>query len=625
MGKYEADRKRPAPKSVSRETMVHRTSDAPSRSRPTAQQIASRRKAMKDQRIAIIVGCSILLVLLIALIVGLIVYANRPGDDGKILPNVYAAGIDLGGMTPEEAASALHLATDKTFSQKDMIITLPDSSLTLSPEDTGAKLDVDAVVDAAYAYGRGGSAAEFRAAQKKASSTTHTIALLPYLDLDLSFIGSAIQEFCSSYGSTLTQPTIQLQGTRPAYDPEYPDLFVDHQTLVITMGTPDYALVPDRVYDRVLDSYSLNQLSVTYEAPTLTEPSRPTAEDLFKEYCTEPVDAAIDDVTFEVTPEVYGYGFQPQVLQAMIDSADYGETIRIELDFIMPQVTAQALTKDLFVDLLASYTTSNLNGNSDARNTNLRLSAEAIDGIVIKAGAEFSFNNVMGRPTPQKGYQLAAEYQNGLLTDVIGGGVSQTASALYYCALMADLDVLERNSNSYAVDYTPLGLDAYIDWGARDLRLRNNTGAPIRIIAYASGGDVTVQLRGVDERDYQVQINSTVISEEQPETFTQVVDRDNVYNYVEGQIIQFGITGYQVQTSIDKIDKLTGTLISSTLVDTSTYSKRDQIVIQIETDVIDPDPSDPTAPTDPTDPGETGPTEPSTPPSLDDLFEDLFG
>lgn len=620
MGKYEADRRGSSREQAEVDKAYHKMTDSATRKQPTAQQIASRRKALKNQNITIIACCSILAVLLIALICGLILSSCQPGDDGKILPHVYAAGIDLGGMTRNEAVNALHLVTDKTFSQKDMVVTLPDGQLTLSPAQTQARLDVEAVADAAYNYGRSGSAQDLETARKNAASTSHTIALLPYLTLDLDYIQSSIQTFCDTFGSQLSQPTAQLEGHRPAYDPEHPDLSVEHQTLVIVMGTPDYAISASRVYDQVLDAYSLNQFTVSYDAPTLTEPTVPSAQELFQKFCVSPEDATMDSVTFEVTPEVYGYGFDVERLQQRLDAAEYGETIQVQLGFLMPDITAKDLTSTLFKDTLAIHTLANPSGNSTERDVNLDLSAMAINGIVIKAGEEFSFNNAMGRPTAQKGYLHVTEMRDGKLTDVLGGGISQTASALYYCALLADLDILERHSNEYAVEYTRLGLDAFVDWGIQDLRLRNNTGTPIRIIASANGSEVTVKLLGENDKDYTVQINAEVVSETAPETIFQVVSKDNIYDYTDGQILQVGVTGYEVQTSIDKIEEHSGRLISSTLVDTSTYKKQDQIIVQIEGNEPPTAPTEESAPNDPTEPTEESQTDPTETTGFFDIF-----
>lgn len=624
MGKYEADRRKSDRSTTEMDKVYRQMTNSPTRKQPSPQQIAARRKAQKNQRIAIIASCSVLLVVLIVLIIIMLIGPGGSGDDGKILPNVYAAGIDLGGMTPEEADSALHLATDKTFSQKEMELRLPDGSLTLSPADTKAALDVDKVVEAAYSYGRGGSDKDFEAAKKKAQSTTYTIALLPYLQLDMDYIDSAIQAFCDTHGSQMSQPSYELEGARPAYDPEYPDLPVDHQALIITMGTPEYALSARDISDAILDAYSLNRMTVEYEAPTRTEPEIPNAEALFQKYCIPAADATIDETTFQVTPEVYGYGFDIDTVQKMIDDAKYGQELRVEMAFLLPAVTSEDLTQDLFVDSLASYQTTLSTDGSDAWENNLKLSVQAIDGYVIKAGAEFSFNDVLGKPTALKGYESAKVLRDGKETSVLGGGISQTASALYYCALLADLDILERHASSNVTNYAELGLDACIIWGSQDLRLRNNTDAPIKIVATADGSEVTIELLGMDDRDYRVEIKTDIVSKDEPETIIQVVDEENVYDYTDGQVLQEGITGYEVQTSVDKYHKETGELITSTLVDTSTYEKRDEI--QVRVGALGTDPTEETEATDGSDPTDetSDPTTDTEEGGILDFLTDIF-
>lgn len=629
MGKYENTRGMTDRENAEVEKAFRQVTNAsPSPKKPTAKQIAARKKAAQNRKIAIISICGIILVLLIGLIIGMIIYSNRNTDDGKILDNVCAGGVNLGGMTVEEAKNALHLATDNTFSAKDMVVKLPDTSFTLSPADTGAKLDVDAVVEAAYNYGRTGTEAENKQAQNNAATTIHTIALLPYLDLDLRYIQSTIEDFCNSYSSTMTQPTVLVRGDRPAYDPEYPDLPAVHQTMLITMGTPDYKLAADDLYDCVLDSYSLNELTVSYQAPTLTDPDIPSAEALFNEHCLAPVDAVIDDVTFEVTPEIYGYGFDIEAVQKLIDEAEYGETIEITLDFIMPDITAKMLTEDLFLDLLATFTCDNPSGNTAGRNTNLLLSCEAISGFVLKAGEEFSFNQVVGRLTAEKGYQKAPGFRSGVETDILGAGVSQTASALYYCALMSDLEILERHNNGYAVDYIGLGLDACVNWGSQDLRFRNNTSSPIRIVAMADGSKVTINIFGIDEREYDLELRTEIIAQHDPETVYQVMDKNNVMGYEDGRVLISGITGYDVKVYMDKLHKQTGVLTSSDLVNSSNYSKRDQKVVQIESDepISDPtDPSDPITPSVPADAADpSASSDPGVLESIVTFFENLF-
>lgn len=559
--------------------------------RPTARQIAERKRAIRNRKIAIITVCSVILVVLIGLIVGMIVYANRNKDDGLILNNVYAAGINLGGMTQEDAKNALHLVTDNTFTQKDMVIKLPDATITLPASETGAKLNVDKVVEAAYNYGRSGSVTENKKAQQNANTIQHTIALLSYMELDTRYIQNVLKAFCDSYSSIMTQPSDTISGNRPEYDPENPDISVTHQTLTITLGTPDYKLDYNRLYDRVLDAYSMNQLEISYEAPILTNPQVPSAQALFDKYCLMPENAQLDD-QLNVIPEIYGYGFDVDTLQKRIDNAKHGETIQVTLNFMKPDVTSKELSKNVLPDVLVDYLCSNPDATEEWIH-NMTLACEAINGKVVNAGENFSFNQLLGRITEANGFKKAPGYSKGMEAQVLGAGVEQVASALYYCALVCDFTILERHNSGYAVKYIDLGLDAYIT-GSQDLRFTNSSDHPIRILAEVDGNSVRVRIQGTDKRMYDIEIKSVIEETLEPEHSYKVVAKENVMGYEDGQILVSGITGYTVKVYRVKYNKQTGDETIRTIIDVSNYSKRDQVEVQIESDPIeDPQPSDP--------------------------------
>lgn len=559
--------------------------------RPTARQISERKRAIRNRKIAIITVCSVILVVLIGLIVGMIVYANRNKDDGLILNNVYAAGINLGGMTQEDAKNALHLVTDNTFTQKDMVIKLPDATITLPASETGAKLNVDKVVEAAYNYGRSGSVTENKKAQQNANTIQHTIALLSYMELDTRYIQNVLKEFCDSYSSIMTQPSDTISGNRPEYDPENPDISVTHQTLTITLGTPDYKLDYNRLYDRVLDAYSMNQLEISYEAPILTNPQVPSAQALFDKYCLMPENAQLDD-QLNVIPEIYGYGFDVDTLQKRIDNAKHGETIQVTLNFMKPDVTSKELSKNVLPDVLVDYLCSNPDATEEWIH-NMTLACEAINGKVVNAGENFSFNQLLGRITEANGFKKAPGYSKGMEAQVLGAGVEQVASALYYCALVCDFTILERHNSGYAVKYIDLGLDAYIT-GSQDLRFTNSSDHPIRILAEVDGNSVRVRIQGTDKRMYDIEIKSVIEETLEPEHSYKVVAKENVMGYEDGQILVSGITGYTVKVYRVKYNKQTGDETIRTIIDVSNYSKRDQVEVQIESDPIeDPQPSDP--------------------------------
>ena len=582
---------------------------------PTARQIAERKKAAKNRKILIISICSVVLVILIGLIIGMIVHALRPADDGRILNNVYAAGINLSGMTVEEARNALHLATDNTFTKKDMVITLPDGSIVLSPTETGAKLDVEKVVQAAYNYGRDGSDAANKKVQQNADKTMHTIALLSYMELDTTYIQNVLKEFCNSYSSSMTQPIITLRGDRPVFntgvsnegesDKPTTSKPVVHQVLTITMGTPDYRLDYNRLYERVLDAYSLNEMEITYAAPTQTEPERPVAQTLFDRYCVLPENARLDE-HLNVVPEVYGYGFDVAALQKRIDNAAYGETIQLTLNFLEPEITSKDLEDSLPADILAQFTCTNSSA-TNGWSANMLLACEKINNTILNKGEIFSFNDLVGRPTATKGFQKAPGFRGGVEENIMGAGIEQVASALYYCALMSDLEILERHNNGYAPGYIEKGLDAYISYNSQDLKFVNNTDDPIRIEASVRGGSVTVTIYGIDSRMFDIEIVTEVLNTIQPNTVFQNMDKDNVLGYKDGHILVSGITGYDVAVFRVKRNKQTGDMVSKMEINVSKYSSRNEKVVSIEPDqVVDPS----TPGEDPVTPPEENPVTP---------------
>ena len=113
--------------------------------------------------------------------------------------------------------------------------------------------------------------------------------------------------------------------------------------------------------------------------------------------------------------------------------------------------------------------------DDDERAENLRLAAEAINGYVIEPGATFSFNEVVGDTTAERGYKEAPVLYSSGLGSSDGGGICQVSTALYIAAVKADLEIVERHPHSVPSDYAPIGLDATIVYGSRDLRIKNNT------------------------------------------------------------------------------------------------------------------------------------------------------
>ena len=88
--------------------------------------------------------------------------------------------------------------------------------------------------------------------------------------------------------------------------------------------------------------------------------------------------------------------------------------------------------------------------DDDERAENLRLAAEAINGYVIEPGATFSFNEVVGDTTAERGYKEAPVLYSSGLGSSDGGGICQVSTALYIAAVKADFVFVDDGSKSAA-------------------------------------------------------------------------------------------------------------------------------------------------------------------------------
>lgn len=551
--------------------------------------------------------------LMIVLVSAVFFFSGSGGDSGTIYDNIYIADIHVGGLTKSEAVSLVKQSTSGTYSRQDMVIDLSGTELRLSPEDTDAELDVNAAVDAAYAYGRTGTDQEQERAQMGLRAQPYTIAVLPYLELDQAYILKTLTAYAEDAGSTLTQTSYGLEGDQPALEADKFQETNPTQTLVITMGTPGIGFDAQAVYEQVLDAYSLHQFRVAVEnVESVKDPDPIDLEAIYEEFYIEPKNATVDMQTFQTIPGSYGYGFDLEAAQELVDRAEFGEEIRIPMEYIEPEI----LDDDMFfADELGAVRVSY--SSSKNRNTNLQLACEAISGTVLNPGETFSFNDTVGQRTSGKGYKSALEnLSDEEENEITGGGVGQVASALYHCVLLSDLEVTYRVNQDFAPDYIDAGLDVAVDWRSPDFQFTNSTGFPIQIEAAASNGNVSIQILGTDERQYYVEVETVTTSTEKPDTRYEDFEFDNDEGYEDGDVIQEGITGYTVKTYKYKYDKASGELLSKDFVATSQYEAVDKIIARVEPEeTTEPETEPETEPTTrPTEPP-TKPTEPPTVPT----------
>lgn len=535
----------------------------------------------RKEKITLISLASVTAVLLIAAIIMISTMFSAPTDDGRILKGVIAAGVNLGGMTREEATVALENATANTYTKLSMVVTVLDTQISLSPKDTGARLDIAAVVKDAYNYGRTGSRSEQTQAKNNALTNSVIIPITPHLNLNTDFIRDEINKLGTQFSSTLTQPTITLTGTKPTMGVAKPDTNKVHQTLEIYVGTAEYGLDANKLYNQVLEYYNINIFQIvgtcTVVAPDSIEEKLLT---YYNDLCEAPVDAQIDPVTYDVTPEIYGYGFVLDAVKEQISNTPYGETITIPLRYLEPNLTEELISGNLFKDVMGTH--SSVLGADLAWNSNATLACQKLNGLILRSGDSFSFNELLGELTADKGYQEALAYSGTVATKVMGGGVAHTASVLYNSVLKAELEILERHNHTYVPSFIEVGRDAYVEHSVADLRFRNNRPDPIRIKAEVIDGSITISIEGTDIRSYEVELKIKTVKTIRPGKLYHVMVQNNPGGYKNNQVLDAGANGYDVEIYKAMYDTTDGHLQKEELIYAYSYSARESIVVKLQ-------------------------------------------
>jgi vancomycin resistance protein VanW len=142
---------------------------------------------------------------------------------------------------------------------------------------------------------------------------------------------------------------------------------------------------------------------------------------------------------------------------------------------------------------------------------NLHRASKQIEQVVIRPGEVFSFWNVIGNPSEKNGYKKGRNIVNGKLQEAVGGGLCQLSGIIYHTVLLSGLTIIERHNHTIDIykeedRFTPLGADATVVYGYKDLRFRNSFSFPISFrfvfgeeaIRCSISGEETITARDID-------------------------------------------------------------------------------------------------------------------------------
>lgn len=144
---------------------------------------------------------------------------------------------------------------------------------------------------------------------------------------------------------------------------------------------------------------------------------------------------------------------------------------------------------------LSNFTTT-IYSNDEARQNNINITCNTLNGTIVKNGATFSFCDTVGQATSSKGYMEADIFDHdGHKKKGYGGGNCQVSSTLYNAILaVPTLTVTERHAHSNSVPYVAKGKDAAVAFGSYDLKFVNNSGNDIKILLTTDGNYVVARI-----------------------------------------------------------------------------------------------------------------------------------
>jgi len=173
--------------------------------------------------------------------------------------------------------------------------------------------------------------------------------------------------------------------------------------------------------------------------------------------------------------------------------------VELPVEKISPTVTLEKIN-DLGIRTLLAQGESNFAGSSVARVYNIRLGASKLNGIIIKPGEKFSFNNTLGAIDERSGFEAELVIKNGALLPEFGGGLCQVSTTMFRAAIYAGLPIVERRPHSFPVKYyNPQGFDATVYPGIVDLKFINDTPAYLLIQTKISGTKLFFEIYGSDD------------------------------------------------------------------------------------------------------------------------------
>lgn len=484
-----------------------------------------------------------IIALVLVLVAGVYVGAHFLAGD-KIARNTTVAGIDIGGMTSEQATEKL---TKELAPAADRPITLSANgkSAKFVPSASGMTLDAQATVQQAGA-GSSWNPAQLWRTLKGGSEVT------PVYKVDETALKNAVAKQASTFQSDAKDATIAIKGTEVVTTEAVKGTVLDQPAAVsaikqawrtsqqvnapLTKGDPN---ITTAEVTKVADEFAKPALSgpvtvrtngrsfpvdVKVIAPAITfSQDGGTVHGSFNmDKIWNGAQAELKDLGLQ-SPHNASFTFdnnQPKVVpskdgvsiskdafvkavQPALTRTGAARTVDVAASPKKADITTEQAQKMGVKEVMGEFTTNF--PYAEYRNTNLSRAAAGMNGTLVKPGAVFSLNDTLGERTAANGYVDGYVIEGSRTVKETGGGVSQSATTVYNAMFFAGLEDVEHHPHTLYFPRYPAGREATVYYGSLDLRFRNNTPNGVVVQAFVkkatpgNQGSITVRMWGTKQ------------------------------------------------------------------------------------------------------------------------------
>lgn len=500
-------------------------------------------------------------VVLIAAAAGYGGFSYAVSSSGKLLPNTTISGVDVGGLTQNEAAQKLERELPGKLAQLSAGFTCGGQTFTVTGAEVSA--DADAALKDAAGHGAKGIGAGVRYLAALFGQGTDGDAAISFPQTP-----AAVTEAEAHITDPMVETTWSVEGS----------------TLKLTKGTTGQAIDVAALEDALIGEFDEmlrkgETSAASFDVPVITEaPPDPDYDAMYQQVHTEPADAYLDKKTKQVVSSVTGVSFDPADAKAALAQTAEGEACSLSLSLTEPEITTAKLNANLFKDVLGQSSTKTAGGSS--RWHNVGLACERVNGTILLPGETFSYNATVGPYSQAGGFQKAGAYVSGTTQDTWAGGVCQLSSTIYYTTLKADLKTVERTKHKYDVGYMPSGMDATVYGDSLDFKFQNDTDYPVKIAASLtqSGGKrwCNVTIYGTNTTGIHGEPYSVVVGTTAPKTVYEPNSSVPQGSKPQKDSTRTAYTGKVVEVHQRLVDA-SGKTVSDTVIHTDKFSARNAV------------------------------------------------